>query len=304
MSSVYDWSVIAADNANADTSINWAEGQAPSTVNNSARVMMARLKELLNDLGGVAVAAGTANSITVTASSGFTVLANGLRLAFRAVAANAGAATLNVNNSGQKAIVKMTRYGEQQLTGAEIQPNGIYEVVYLTLLNGGAGAWLILNPSNVDVTPPGAGAPFFGNFAPPGWLVCNGAAVSRTTYARLFGAIGTAWGAGDGLTTFNLPNARDNFLRGAGAFTPFAAFQMDEIRSHNHTGQTAPAGLHSHALGAGYLTGGGSFSDRLTRGGPERTSPDGEHAHFFTTNNTGGSETRPRNIAVHWIIKT
>lgn len=49
---------------------------------------------------------------------------------------------------------------------------------------------------------------------PTGWLICNGAAVSRTTYSRLFAAIGTTWGVGDGVNTFNLPNLESNYSRG------------------------------------------------------------------------------------------
>lgn len=49
---------------------------------------------------------------------------------------------------------------------------------------------------------------------PPGWLICNGSAVSRTTYAKLFSIWGTTWGEGDGETTFNLPNLDGRFLEG------------------------------------------------------------------------------------------
>ena len=49
---------------------------------------------------------------------------------------------------------------------------------------------------------------------PPGWLICNGSAVSRTTYAKLFNIWGTTWGEGDGETTFNLPNLDGRFLEG------------------------------------------------------------------------------------------
>lgn len=55
---------------------------------------------------------------------------------------------------------------------------------------------------------------FYGSTAPEGTLVCNGAAISRTTYSELFGVIGTTAGAGDGSTTFNLPDLRGLFLRG------------------------------------------------------------------------------------------
>jgi microcystin-dependent protein len=55
--------------------------------------------------------------------------------------------------------------------------------------------------------------------APTGWLICDGSAVSRTTYATLFAAIGTTYGAGNGSTTFNIPDGRDRSLRGKGAAT-------------------------------------------------------------------------------------
>ena len=63
--------------------------------------------------------------------------------------------------------------------------------------------------------PAGVIIPFAGTSVPTGYLLCNGAAVSRTNYANLFAAIGTLYGAGDGSTTFNLPDARDRVLQGA-----------------------------------------------------------------------------------------
>ena len=62
--------------------------------------------------------------------------------------------------------------------------------------------------------PTGTMLPFGGTTVPTGFLLCNGAAVSRTTYAKLFAAIGTKWGTGDGSTTFNLPNCNDRCLEG------------------------------------------------------------------------------------------
>lgn len=63
-----------------------------------------------------------------------------------------------------------------------------------------------------STVPPGTMIHFAGKTLPDGWLICNGAAVSRTTYAALFAAIGTTYGSGDGSTTFNLPNAGGRFL--------------------------------------------------------------------------------------------
>lgn len=62
--------------------------------------------------------------------------------------------------------------------------------------------------------PPGLLADYAGTSVPNGWLACDGSAVSRTTYAALFAAIGTTWGAGDGTTTFNVPDLRNRFTRG------------------------------------------------------------------------------------------
>lgn len=65
-----------------------------------------------------------------------------------------------------------------------------------------------------SVIPAGSVAPFSGSVVPDGWLLCDGSAVSRTTYATLFAALSTAHGQGDGSTTFNLPDYRGQFLRG------------------------------------------------------------------------------------------
>lgn len=62
--------------------------------------------------------------------------------------------------------------------------------------------------------PSGTMIAFAGKSVPDGWLLCNGALVSRKTYSRLFAAIGTAWGAGDGRTTFKLPDADGRVMQG------------------------------------------------------------------------------------------
>lgn len=62
-------------------------------------------------------------------------------------------------------------------------------------------------------------APFASTNIPAGWLLCDGSAVSRTVYGALFGIIGTIWGAGDGSSTFNIPNLTNRFLVGNGTLT-------------------------------------------------------------------------------------
>lgn len=151
MANIYSWNTDAAQNANSDSAIDWSEGMAPSGVNDSARFMMARIAELLTDLGGALEAAGSANAIAMTAESAFTAYDDGQIIAFRAVADNTGATTLNVNNVGAKPLVKMARTGEASLAGGDIQDTGIYVARYSTELNSANGAWLLLNPTVENV---------------------------------------------------------------------------------------------------------------------------------------------------------
>jgi hypothetical protein len=90
---------------------------------------------------------------------------------------------------------------------------------------------------DINTTPAGAVQFFVMTFAPTGWLKANGAAVSRHTYANLFNTIGTQFGAGDGVNTFNLPDLRGEFLRawddarGVDALRGLGSFQGDTIRN-------------------------------------------------------------------------
>jgi microcystin-dependent protein len=124
--------------------------------------------------------------------------------------------------------------------------------------------------------------------APVGWLEANGAAVSRTTFANLFAAVGTYWGVGDGSTTFNVPDLRGEFVRGwdngrgIDVGRAFASWQSDDLKSHNHSIDTS---LFSNNTPFGYVTSANS-------GG-----------HVITTGATGGAETRPRNYAMLYCIK-
>ncbi|MER9658563.1 hypothetical protein [Mesorhizobium sp. M0159] len=147
MSSIWDWSKVAASNATADSAVNWQEGQLPSTVNGSARQMMARSAELLGDIGGALTAGGSANVLTVSANSAFTAYADGLILALRGATDNTAASTLNVNSIGAKSIRKVTASGDSALSGAEIQADGIYLLAYSSALNASAGGWQLLNPT-------------------------------------------------------------------------------------------------------------------------------------------------------------
>ena len=105
---------------------------------------------------------------------------------------------------------------------------------------------------------------FAGNTIPAGGLLCDGSAVSRTDYAKLFSAIGTTWGAGDGSTTFNLPNSIGRFAEGAATSGSYHEAGLPNVYGtvdgfFNYTGTTGAFSLnnwsesvHATAPGAGY----------------------------------------------------
>lgn len=91
--------------------------------------------------------------------------------------------------------------------------------------------------------------------APAQWLACDGAAVSRATYAALFAAIGTAFGAGNGTTTFNLPDARGRSPVGAGQGTGLTNRALGATGgAETHTISTAEMPSHGHPFFASYAT--------------------------------------------------
>lgn len=155
--------------------------------------------------------------------------------------------------------------------------------------------------------------PFPMETPPAGWLVCNGQAVSRTTYAALFALIGTTHGAGDGATTFNLPDCRGQFVRGLdlgrGVDTGRAlgSTQADDIKSHTHTGSASEAGSHTHSYNVIGLSSGGVQLASGSGWGPvaaaDTTSSAGGHTHTLSVSSAGGTESRPKNIALVWAIK-
>jgi len=131
--------------------------------------------------------------------------------------------------------------------------------------------------------------------APEGWLVCDGSAVSRTDFADLYATIGTVWGDGDEITTFNLPDLRGEFIRGfddgrgVDDGREFASAQADEFKSHNHNLN------YSYNLLDASL---GQHVDRNpNKGGGEPNS------QLTTSFVEGGDETRPRNVAMTYAIK-
>lgn len=112
------------------------------------------------------------------------------------------------------------------------------------------GASSVSIDSAIGGLPAGVVAPFAGATAPTGWLLCYGQAVSRTTYAALFAAIGTIYGTGDGTTTFNLPDLRGRVAAGKDNMGGSAANRLT----------TAGAGIDGTTIGSA----GGAQTNTLT----------------------------------------
>lgn len=156
-----------------------------------------------------------------------------------------------------------------------------------------------------QLCPTGLVISYAASAAPTSWLICDGTAVSRTTYASLFNSIGTAHGTGDGSTTFNLPDYRGRFLRGLTADTSrdpdlasrtvmntggasagnIGSIQADEYKSHTHTLSLSGTIYTQTSTGTG-------------------TGSPGYNSLAATTSASGGNESRPKNVYLQYIIKT
>jgi microcystin-dependent protein len=144
---------------------------------------------------------------------------------------------------------------------------------------------------------------FAQSTAPDGFLKCNGATVSRSTYDTLFAAIGTTYGAGDGSTTFGLPDLRGEFLRalddgrGIDSSRSLGSAQSDDYGSHRHNAGISgyPASADIQTMIYGYDGTGNTGRFYVTNASTATLNP--------RTSTVGGTETRPRNIALLACIK-
>ena len=161
--------------------------------------------------------------------------------------------------------------------------------------------------------PVGSVYTFAGATVPTGWLKCNGALLSRTTYAALFAVIGTTYGAGDGSTTFALPDLRGEFVRGfddgrgIDAGRALGSWRDHILQSHNHFLPTSTGTAGGSAVIADNLWTGGNSANYVAGTGwrPSTTYPNPLFeggAEVGSIGNFGG-ETAPRSIAMHYIIK-
>ena len=255
----------------------WWEEWAPS---------LSRLADLLQKQTYTAfTTAGAAPNFTLTPAPAITAYALGQRFRVKFHAAGTGANALNISGLGNKSLKQYNSSGAK--VDAVIAANQLADVEY-----DGVDV-VIINPLPVTVdglVQPGSVIYTAKNTPPAGYLKANGAEVSRTTYASLFAAIGTTFGAGDGATTFKLPDLRGEFVRGwddgrgVDSGRSFGSAQADETKSHTHKyGNTHNSNYGLSVTGIIGVNPGASTN--------------------YDTGATGGTETRPRNIALLACIK-
>lgn len=170
-----------------------------------------------------------------------------------------------------------------------------------------------------SLNPTGTVLEFAGATAPTGYLMADGSAISRTTYATLFSVIGTIFGNGDGSTTFNIPNRQGIFARGAGSqtissktFTATLGIVAKDTTAKNGLSASSTDSGHSHQEQAALsVTGGGSdsyvprsFPGTTTALVPLINTTTVSASANITTNLSGDAETAPAYIVMNYIIKT
>ncbi|MFM8495304.1 MAG: phage tail protein [Planctomycetia bacterium] len=221
--------------------------------------------------------------------------------------------------SAPQALVTASVDEQATATNIEIAVRGLNSRA--VVLSDGSTAQVLVwgksaTPPAQSITPTGAIMAFAYSLPESGWLLCDGRAVSRTTFAALFGAIATYYGAGDGSTTFNIPDLRGYFIRGFGtnsdgtvsgtfgAKTDFATARPTTAL----TGTTNSTGSHRHGIQISFTASGAGYSyesgNSINENPGAYTLFDGTHSHTVTIDGGGDAETRPKNIALPYYIKT
>jgi microcystin-dependent protein len=236
----YSWSKTAATNANADPSVNYQEGQAPSSLNDSARAAMARLAEYRDDISGLVQTGGTSSVYTAASNQGMPATpVDGQMFSFTPHVVNAANPFLQVDGGNAYALTG----GGLPLPAGTLANGTPYTVKFSLTFS----AWVLrdfyTNPYNVPI---GSGMLYFGAATPnSNFAFADGSALSRTTYATLFSLCGTAYGIGDGSTTFNLPNLKGRVPAGR---ETVATLLSAAFFGADSTGMGSLGGSDSHTL--------------------------------------------------------
>jgi microcystin-dependent protein len=198
---VVTWSKTSANNDVADTAINFQEGQAPSSLNDSCRAVMSSVAKWRDDIAGtVLVTGGVGTAYTLATNQVFAANNNGNTIQFTPNLTNTGAVTLAVDG--------LTALPLRFLTGTDL-PSGVLISGSLYQATLRSSEWLLHSSPLAQpfLIPIGGIIDYGGSTAPnSNFVLPQGQAINRTTYATLFSLFGTTYGTGDGSTTFNVPD--------------------------------------------------------------------------------------------------
>lgn len=290
-----------------------------------------RAGDVQDNLLSYCTVSGTANAINLTNTVPIASYKGGQEFRFQALFANTGPVTVAVDGLAAKAL---------NVAGTALSSGQILAGAWITIAFDGSDFELAIGttPAAVSV---GTIMAWPTASVPSGWLECDGSAISRSTYAALFGILNTSYGAGNGSTTFNLPNYKDRFLRGfdasgtdAGSRTDRGdgttganvgtkqsydtkqhthTFTGDALEAHGHPFRTGLGSVDTSKADGGFAQDGAPNGSNLRSaftGAPTTTSGQqigGQSAGTPSGTNSnypasGGNETRPVNVTVKWII--
>ena len=282
-----------------------------TAANNLSDLISASTARTNLGLGGLAVLSSvtaslisdaTANGRSLITAANYAAMRTALGLGSLATASSVTASQISDASANGQSLITAANYAAMRtalglgslatassVTASQISDASANGQSLITAANYAAmRALLSLDSVNV-----GSVSMFACSSAPTGWLKCNGAAVSRTTYATLYASIGTTYGVGDGSTTFNLPELRGEFLRalddsrGIDSARALGSAQTDALQSHTHY-------MVSRSGTAGTDTGNGfTYSGSATA----------ETTGSVNSGSRTATETRPRNIALLACIK-
>lgn len=145
--SVFDWNVTPASNTTID-GVDIDENCSPAGINNAIRSVMADVIQYIKDNGGALDTTGSSNAYVATTSATWTAYADDLGLVFRANHSNTGAATINVDSNGAKAIKKITGDGVADVASGDIQNGGVYPISY----DAGNDYFILVGPTLGAIT--------------------------------------------------------------------------------------------------------------------------------------------------------
>ncbi|WP_370931898.1 phage tail protein [Bartonella sp. DGB1] len=330
MSSIYNWSVNSDSNQTSDKEIDWREGQAPSTVNNSARKMMARIAEFIHDTQYILDTTGDGKNYKLLIKTQIVKYEEFLNLNIRFNQNSKAEAKLSINNLVSLPILKRNdKNSFEPISADELEIGKIYNIRYFKKVKDEQDAFCIMSLGGTASSyikafvPTGAIIAFGGKIKEGEWLFCDGRELARKDYPELADILNNSWGVTTNVNHFKLPDLQGSFLRGVDfanrldkqSLRNIGSFQEEDIKGHTHDFKTKEnlavqyesitESLRIPLTGSGIVKTIASKTINQLTG--EKVVPGqemGVHTHLGTTDKSTGFETRPSNHAVAYYIKT